>query len=515
MSSPQRLASLGLQLLFIIPWIQPLSAGPSRNTWPWLISAACMAGLLLLRRQWRPQLMAQAALCAALISCAFALLQYFGWAGQLSPWVALMGPGEGAANLRQRNQFADLTAIGLVALTYLFARADTQPRRWLPASLALLLLAAGHASSASRTGLLAWVMVLLGSLWFCWRSQRAVVGLVVSALLLYLLASALLPPALDAVLAHRSLPSPCAGGACNALERLGASGSDSRWALWRNVLALIAQRPWTGWGWNELDYAHYITLFDGPRFNDKLDNAHNLPLHLAVELGLPLALLILLALLLMVWRARPWAETQAWRQAAWGVLAVIGLHSLLEYPLWYGPFQMAVIVCAGSLWLVPRQAQLSAMPSVRPPQRWIDFLALALLLAAGALAYDYHRVSQIYLTPSQRYLGYREQPLQHARASWFFRGHADFASLTLTPLRADNAAEQLRMAEALLHYSPEPVVIERLLDSAALLGDETRLALHSPRYQAAYPQQHAQWLQRQTRGSASAPTEPSKPARRP
>jgi hypothetical protein len=52
------MATLGLQLLLIIPWIQPLNAGPSRNTWPWLISAACMAGLLLLRRHWRPRALA-------------------------------------------------------------------------------------------------------------------------------------------------------------------------------------------------------------------------------------------------------------------------------------------------------------------------------------------------------------------------------------------------------------------------------------------------------------------------
>ncbi|MEI7786381.1 MAG: Wzy polymerase domain-containing protein, partial [Betaproteobacteria bacterium] len=433
MSSQHRLATVGLQLLLIVPWVQPLSAGPSRNTWPWLISATCMATLLLLRHHWRPRALAQATLAAALISCALALLQYFGWAAQLSPWVAVMGPGEGAANLRQRNQFADLTAIGLVALAYLFARAGPQTRRWLPALLALALLAAGHASSASRTGLLAWVMVLLGTLWFCWRSHRAVVGLVALALLLYGLGSAVLPSALDAVLAHRGMPSPCAGGACSAFERMTASASDSRWTLWANVLTLIAQRPWTGWGWNELDYAHYITLFEGARFSDKLDNAHNLPLHLAVELGLPLALLAVLALLLIIWRARPWAETQAWRQAAWGVLAVIGLHSLLEYPLWYGPFQITLIICAASLWLAPRQPRIGTMPSAHRPQGLIDGLALALLLASALVAYDYHRVSQIYLPPSQRSWGYREQPLTQAKASWFFRGHADFASLTLTP----------------------------------------------------------------------------------
>ncbi|MEI7786718.1 MAG: Wzy polymerase domain-containing protein, partial [Betaproteobacteria bacterium] len=98
-------------------------------------------------------------------------------------------------------------------------------------------------------------------------------------------------------------------------------------------------------------------------------------------------------------------------------------------------------------------------------------------------------------------------------ASWFFRGHADFASLTLTPLRPENAAEQLRLAQALLHYSPEPVVIERLLDSAALLGDQAKLDFHSQRYRAAYPDQHAQWQQRQQKAKELAQV-PAKPAHR-
>ena len=108
------------------------------------------------------------------------------------------------------------------------------------------------------------------------------------------------------------------------------------------MLALIVQHPWLGWGWRELGYAHYIHLYDGPRFCDILDNAHNLPLHLAVELGVPVAVTTCGLLGWWVVRAKPWAETDATRRMAWTVLAVVGLHSLLEYPLWYGPFQIAV-----------------------------------------------------------------------------------------------------------------------------------------------------------------------------
>ena len=108
------------------------------------------------------------------------------------------------------------------------------------------------------------------------------------------------------------------------------------------MLDLIAQHPWTGWGWGELSFAHYSTLYQGPRFTEILDNAHNLPLHLAVELGIPAALLICGGFGWLVLAARPWRETDPARLMAWGLLGVIVLHSLLEYPLWYGPFQLVV-----------------------------------------------------------------------------------------------------------------------------------------------------------------------------
>ncbi len=508
---PSKLAEAALTLLLVLPWIQPLSVGPWRNAWPWLISAACMAALLLLRQHWRPQTVARAWLLAALISCVMALLQYLGWSTDWAAWVAPIGPGEGSGNLRQRNQFAGLTAIGLIGLIFLAASAPRhsptqQVGPWPWALPALLLLAAGHAVSSSRTGLLAWVLVLLGCLWF--RAGRQALTLAALGLLLYVCASGLMPMALEWAMATQGGTSPCAAGPCNAIERMSGVGSDSRLALWHNVITLIGERPWGGWGWNELGYAQYITLFEGPRFMEKLDNAHNLPLHLAVELGLPLTLLTGAALLALLWRARPWAETRPWRQAAWGVLAVIGLHSLLEYPLWYGPFQIAVLVCViGLTWGSPQETVTAAPMGSARSDRWIDALALVLLLAVAVTAFDYHRTSQIYLPAHQRHSAYRSEPLKAAQASWLFQNHARFATLTLTPLRADNAAEQLALAQELLHHSAEPVVIERLLDSAALLGRQDLLTFHSRRYEAAYPRAYAQWLQRQ----GSVPAQASRP----
>lgn len=452
---------------------------------------ACLAGVLILRRHVHVRLAVLSLLLAALLSAAMALLQYAGLAAALAPWVWPVGPGEGFANLRQRNQFGSLSAMGLACLLgWLATRTRLQPPA-LPttvAAAAMALLAAGNAVSQSRTGLLAWLAVAAAAAWFCARQRRRGLGLaVVAAAVPLALASAML------------LACQGSGRVCGAVARLADAGQDSRIMLWRNVLQLIAERPWTGWGWGELDFAHFITLFPDGRFAEKLGNAHNLPLHLAVELGVPAAMLLCLVPLVLVWRSQPWRERDAWRAVAWAVLGVIGLHSLLEYPLWYGPFQVTALLCAAHLWRTRAGPPGSARG--HSGGRALDGAALAIGLMVVALSLDYWRVSQPFLAPAQRSAWLPGDPLQQARRSWWYRAHADFATLALTPLDTANAAELHALALRLLHHSPEPLVIDKLLDSSRLLGRPQDLAFYASRYQAAYPQPYAAWRARQPAGS--------------
>ena len=280
------------------------------------------------------------------------LLQYFGMAAALEPWIRQGTYGEAFANLRQRNQFASLTNMALVALTWLATHGRTavarnrlsrllQTRGELLVLLAAALLAIGNAASSSRTGLMQLILLCgLCWLWGGWR-QLAVRRVFLVAVVVYAASTLLLPWLAGFDPFDRGM---------FARLRDGDGICESRRALWSNVLDLIALKPWLGWGWGELDYAHYMTLFDSVRFCAILDNAHNLPLHLAVELGVPVAVLACGGILVWAWRRKPWQEADPTRQMAWGVLAVIGLHSLLEYPLWYGPFQMAAGLCVMLLW---------------------------------------------------------------------------------------------------------------------------------------------------------------------
>ncbi len=491
MQAFSRLSQQSLVVLaLVLPWLNPFAGGPSPAVLPWLVTLGCAAlALLWASETIRPDTVAQAWFVAAAVSSVMGLLQYFGVSGSLSPWVSAMGVGEAHANLRQRNQFATLTNMGLVALLWWAAQpavARYKGFALVGMRLAAALLAMGNAVSSSRTGLVQ--LVLLGGLVWMWGGLRKPDArrLLVAALAAYVIATMALPALLGL--------SPAEHGIWGRLSS-GDSTCGSRITLWRNVLHLIGQHPWGGWGWGELDYAHFITLYPGPRFCEILDNAHNLPLHLAVELGIPAALLMCGGAAWLILRARPWRELDATRQMAWGVLALILLHSMLEYPLWYGPFQMAFGLCLALLW--PTRTPGVAAPAAgrRTISPWQTLLTALLMGAAAYAAWDYHRISQIYLAPQARSAAYRDNTLEKIRGSWLFRQQVRFAELTALPLTKDNAAQVNTEAHGLLHYSPEPRVVERLIESAVMLGRDDEARFYLARYQAAFPEAHARWAQ--------------------
>jgi O-antigen ligase len=517
----RRAEDVPIALAMLAPWLSPFAAGPSTSVVPWLVGAMCASALALLTRAspgrvflsaalmvlpfaaWRAvsplepaafggalavialamgvgawsqqegrvELVARVWWIAAAASTALALVQYFGVSSALAPWVSPTEAGTAYANLRQRNQFATLTAIGLAALLWESRRGG---RAWPWAALAAWL-SVGNAASLSRTG--AVELLALVALSVLWRGRSRAQAIVASsALAAYVVAVFALP----------LLLSLAGASGVSLLDRVaGPDACGSRSVLWSNVAHLIALQPLTGWGWGELDFAHYATLYPGPRFCDILDNAHDLPLHLAVELGLPFAVLVCAAAGVAVLRARPWKEANTDRQLAWSVAAAIAMHSLLEYPLWYAPFQIAFGLALGMLW--PRDARLPATAARAAPAIFAVIVAYA--------AWDYTRVSQIYLAPEQRIAQWREDPLPAVQRSWLFREYAVFAELTITPLTRENAASQYTTALEMLHYSPEPRIVEKIIESATMLGHTDVAAEHLARFRAAFPKEHAAWAQ--------------------
>lgn len=479
----------------VLPWLWPYAGGPSPAVQPWLASAACASLLWLLRSYLTLRLIATAWASAALVSSAMGLLQYFGVASHFSPWIHPGSLGEAFANLRQRNQLATLCSMGLAALLWWTHQQDVRPGLRRPALLGAgaAALALGNAATASRTGLLHLLLIVgLTLIWGAWR-RPGVRRLLVVALTAYVVGILVLPALLGL--------EPNAHGTWARLQA-GDSACASRLTLWRNVVHLISLRPWTGWGWGELDYAHFLTLYEGTRFCEILDNAHNLPLQLAVVWGLPAALLLAGLLIFLVLRLQVWREQEASRQLAWTVLALILLHSLLEYPLWYGPFQLAALLGA---WLLVRPA-LAERGAPRPSEFRRDAVIVLVVLAVLAYAaWDYRRVSQIYLPPAARAAAYQDRTLEKIRDSWLFREQVRFAEYTTTPLTPQNAEHLFAVGQQLLHFSPEARVVEKLIESALLLQRQKEALFYEERFRAAFPQEHARWAAGKSRDTARQP----------
>ncbi len=221
-----------------------------------------------------------------------------------------------------------------------------------------------------------------------------------------------------------------------------------------------------------------MASYPGTRFCDILGNAHNLPLHLAFAFGIPAALALTLAVLLLLWRAKPWRVAPV-DSLAWGVLAMVGLHSLLEYPLWYGPFQVATLASLVLLW---RRAR-TALQAPGPLWITLGWAGLVLVLFVGA---DYQRARQVYLPPAQRWSIWAQDPWTAAERSMFFAEAVRFAQVTTTPVTEDKASAMLQASQALLHYSPEPRVIDKLIESARLAHEDRLANWHAAQKAAVY-----------------------------
>ncbi len=418
-----------------------------------------------------------ALLVAAVISGVLGVLQYLGWAKDLAPWVNQPLKGDAFANLRQRNQFASLTSLGLVALlgwtAVCRAREQHTGATRVALWLSLNVLAAGVACSVSRTGAMQWVAVSVAFLAWAWHMKRQgkaqhapLLSLAIAAPLMVVLWSVVMP--------WLALQTTGEWGASMILRITGQAQDygmcGSRRVLWTNVLTLIAQRPWLGWGWGETDFAHFMTAYDSMSFCDMLDNAHDFPLHLALEFGVPFAVVVMGCAVAWVMQRQPWREQEPSRVMAWCLLLVLVMHSLLEYPLWYGPFQMTLGLAMGWLWCTPSETSTVApKPAVQ-----VAPMSVAAMLFIGCLyaAWDFNRVGQIYRPVASRDAAYRDDPLHHAKQSWLFKNQAEFAELTTQSVTPENAADIYPLALRLMHYSPEARVVQRAIDSGHILGHD-------------------------------------------
>lgn len=485
-------------LLIAAPWFWPFLRGPLSAMWPDLF-AWTMGALLMVLLPWTREraglTIAGGWLLAALGSALLGLLQYFDLENGLYPWVVPTAPGYVTANVHQLNMLATLLSVGLLCVWWLLIK------RYLAAIHVVWmsgLLLVALAATASRTGMVHLAAISCMLVYWHPRQWRRLLLILGVGWSFYSIAANGLPWVAwvtRGIVIDRNL--------------FGRFGEDvtchSRRILWSNMMDLIALKPWAGWGPGGLPYAQYITEFDGDRFCQKLSHAHNLPLQVAVTMGMPAAAIAGLLFLFAFFKLKPWAATHPMERLCWGVLALLGVHSLLEYPLWFGVFQLMALLAAWQIYRSRLDGAHASEPPASPAQSTRGRVAMSAFLLAGLsfVAWDYLKVSQLYLPTSMRLDRYREDTFTKSRDTVLFNSHVLIAQIVVMDLTPANADLILEGALASLHIAPDSRIIRRVIESAALLGKQELVQLHMARYKAAWPKEYEEWLQLQKPSTAA------------
>ncbi|MBH9551825.1 PglL family O-oligosaccharyltransferase [Inhella gelatinilytica] len=351
-------------------------------------------------------------------------------------WIARSGyEGRAVGNLRQPNHLATWLLWAAVGWVWWGVRA-----RWSAPKVAagLALFTAGVVLTASRTGLYLGVPLLL--LWGLFdRQLPRGARWALAATPLYALGAWLLFHGLSAAGLG-------AFGAEIRLDEEGA-GSPSRIKILLNTWTLLQTHPWTGVGWGEFNRAWTLSVFPD-RPIAFFDHSHNLPLQLLVELGWPLGLLVLGLLawgLLLAVRAagRAQGEGAVDRRAPLMVILIVGVHSMLEYPLWYLYFLLPTAFAWG-LCVTPTEHSFGPTSSGGAALR--KGLGLALLLGSAFALWEYQQVAAIY-APAEDGRSLRER-IQAGQRTRLFSAQADYAAATT--LVSDEGA--LQAAQRTAHH---------------------------------------------------------------
>jgi O-antigen ligase len=374
-----------------------------------------------------------ALLTAGLLSVVIGAVQVFAPELADGRWVAFATtPGRAIGNMRQPNQLSTLLLWAAAAAVWLSLR---ERRSIVQLALVLAALVFGVAMTASRTGLVGVVLLALWGL-LDRRLPAPVRGLLLAMVPFY----ALCWVGLEQWLASHGV---MFYGDDQLKKTLHGDASSSRGRIWANTWALVQAHPWTGVGVGAFNFVWSMTPFPG-RPVAFFDHSHNLPLQLAVESGLPLAGAVLAGVAWAGWRARRAlvdADEDRARDArtALFMLVMVGVHSLLEYPLWYVYFLLPAMMLAG--WLtgsVPASVEPARPPAAAPGWRlrlgpWLWSVTGALALVASVWStVEYWTVSVIF--EPELSFGQAEPlsaRIERGRRSVLWGHHADYARATM------------------------------------------------------------------------------------
>ncbi|MBC3870747.1 PglL family O-oligosaccharyltransferase [Undibacterium oligocarboniphilum] len=355
------------------------------------------------------------------------------------------------ANVAQPNQLALLLCFSLAATTYLFQQ---EKLRIQVAICSVVLLLAGLVLTQSRIG---WIIIPLFIAILVWNAPvRQSIGWQAAAWFgcMYAAGVFLLPKIAGLAGVH--------GG--SAADHVG--GRSERIGLWRQAWDIAANHLWTGAGWFRFgsEQVHIAADFPSTTY---AEHAHNIVLNLAAETGWLLTGLMVAGLFWWFYQVYIKPKKDLPMQFAGMCLVAACVHSLVEFPLWYGYVLFPVLIMAGML----HQYRWPAAATVRLRKDVaVAATAIALFCMMG-ITWDYQRVVRGFNILRWEQTGHLVdlKQLEQPRLTLFPQFFAYFHLMKITPAEG-MSAEDIAFVE---HWTPRfgfVHILNKLAEVSALNG---------------------------------------------
>ena len=413
-----------------------------------------------------------------LLSAIVALLQHYQIHTFVDPLILGKISSAVYGNLAQRNHFADYTCLALASLLFLSASGRLA---WAVAVVLSILMLFVLALSSSRSAWLFLFALLALSAWWYRRNQKNAALLAASSLLIP--AFALMQWVVQLPWFVAPVP------AVTSFQRLFEFASGSiRLELWRETWFIFLQSPLLGVGWGQFAWQHfeYGVLFKSSGLSGLYNHAHNIVMQLLAETGLVGALMVIGGVVIWLHGLRRMVfDIYHW----WllGLLAIIGIHSMLEYPLWYSHFLGIAALLLG----------LGETRFFRLELQRVGRISFALMLVLGwasaiSLIYSYRNLEATLFAKGLENLDragleqFNQDMLRIHRTS-LLAPYIELVYAGAIVLNKDDLSDKLELNSRVMHFAPISIVVYQQAILLALNGQAQAAKAQLERAAVAYP----------------------------
>jgi O-antigen ligase len=376
------------------------------------------------------------------------ILQHYRWNTFLSPFVTVKTSSAVYGNTAQPNHYANYLALGLISLGLLYVRQSL--RIWQATLLALPVLFV-MVLSGSRSS---WLYLLFATgLAFLWQRRDKSLRPLLYFSLLLVLGFGLMHFVVQIHWLQGT------SGSVTATERLLGDNASGRVRvhLLREAALIFAQFPLLGAGFGQFAFQHLQLAAElrNPAISGLYNNAHNLVLQIAAEAGLAGVAVLLGTLGLWFWQSVV-RGVQFTLYHWWGyaILGVLGIHSLLEYPLWYAYFIAVAAIMLGMFDTTTHRLELRVVGRVS-----VAMILLTGVISLGQELRGYQRLESALglrgmAAKDPAFVQRTRDELMATYDYPLLRSYAELYIANMMEPGADQLQEKLALNERALHFIP-------------------------------------------------------------